>query len=42
MRNMDVLTKFQVDYEHFEILKKQDSHKVPLVKEADGVKKIIN
>ena len=42
MRNLEVLSQFQVDWENYEKLKKQDSHKVPLVKEADGVEKIIN
>ena len=42
MKNTDVLDKFQVDWEHYEKLKKQDAPKVPVVKESDNVKKIIN
>ena len=42
MRYLEVLSQFQVDWENFEKLKKQTSHVVPLVKEADGMKKIIN
>jgi hypothetical protein len=42
MRNSEVLSQFQVDWENFEKLKKQASNDVPVVKEADGVKKIIN
>ena len=37
-----VLSKFHVDYEHYEQLKKQDAPKVPVVKESDAEKKIIN
>ena len=37
-----VLSKFQIDFETYEKLKKQDAPKVPVVKESDANKKIIN
>ena len=42
MKYTGVLDKFQVDWDQYEKLKKQDKPVVPLVKEADSVKKIIN
>ena len=42
MSYKNVLSKFQVDYDHFEKLKKQDATTVPMVKESDAKKKIIN
>ena len=42
MSYTNVLSKFQVDFEHYERLKKQDDPKVPVVKETDTNKKIIN
>ena len=37
-----MLSKFQVDFDHYEKLKKQDAPKVPVVKDSDADKKIIN
>ena len=42
MKYTGVLDKFQVEWDHYEKLKKQDRPKTPVVKETDTVKKIIN
>ena len=42
MKYTGVLDKFQVDWDQYEKLKKQDHPNVPLVKESDTVRKIIN
>ena len=41
MNYTDVLSKFQIDHEHYEKLKKQDAPKVPAVKGSDTEKKVI-
>ena len=42
MSYRNVFSDFKVDYKNYEQLKKQDAPKVPVVKESDGEKKIIN
>ena len=42
MSYKNVSSKFQVGYDHFEKLKKKDAPTVPMVKDADADKKIIN